>query len=375
MKELDFVSRSRLKYRVGMWWGSFHLRPVILLWVMAMGMIGMGSPFFPTLPAQAEQLPDSAAIQRASEPPSLRISRIRELIPNWQDQCAGFDGQDPVTAQQQALRQVMIELRKSDLGKWLIDQAAKRSVMVCFDDQTYLEAYYRAHLHLIGLNTKFDFAGRLVYLAHELAHVPQHPHFSNNRRFSPKDMLLLHRIREATAEAVATRVLWQLRDLGIDAAWQAKLDTAYGDIARRFELNIDRSRGDNAELQATRSAFHHWFQADWRLEIYDDLMLRTLTRIADDHIGILPPTKRLSDNYLREISSYAGDRFLEMGDGSALISNFGLDWSISDNRTKLDAILNHAHIGKTEEAEEISSIEKVGLSASSSRPIHIDPDQ
>jgi len=99
-------------------------------------------------------------------------------------------------------------------------------------------------------------------------------------------MLLLHRVREATAEAVATRALWQLRELGQDIAWQEKLRTAYGDIAKLFHDHIGQKRGAAAELQATRSAFYHWFEADWRLDIYDDLMLKTLARIADDPIGL-----------------------------------------------------------------------------------------
>ena len=366
------MGRSTLQYRVVNQRDLRRLFPVIFLWVMTMGMIGISSVLFTTLPANAERLQSLAGSQHLTEPSSSRMDRIQELIPDWRRQCVGLDDRDPITAQQQALLDVVIEFRKSDLGRWLIDHATRHSVMICLDGQTYLEAYYRAHLRLIGLNTKFGFAGRLVYLAHELAHVPQHPRFSNNRRFSPKDMLLLHRTREATAEAIATRVLWQLRDLGVDVAWQAKLETAYGDIARRFEASIGQSRGHDAELLATRSAFYHWFEADWRLEIYDDLMLRTLTRIADDHIGILPPTRWLSDSYLREISSYAGDRFLEAGDGRALINGFGLNWSISENRAKLDVILDRAHL---DEVEEISAIERTGLSASSSRPIRISPAQ
>ncbi len=360
-------------------WACYKLRPLCLgsfrrFGIMAVGALVFGALACLAVPVHAEWREDRLVALRLDQAVALpRISRIQELIPDWRDQCVRIDDEAATTTGQAALRQAIRELSRSDLGSWLIGQAAVRSVLVCLDSETELEAYYRAHLHLIGLNTRLGAAGRTVFLAHELAHVTQHPHFSNNRRFSPEDMLLLHRVREATAEAIATRVLWQLRDLGMESAWQAKLDTAYGDIARLFEAGMTRGGGKAAELWATRLAFHHWFEADWRLEIYDDLMLKTLARIAEDPIGLLPSSRRLSDNYLRNISSYAGQSFLVKGDGSALMNVFGLDWSESGNQAQLDKILGAARRGLAETAEKMSVTEGAGLSASSSGPIPVDP--
>ncbi len=301
-------------------------------------------------------------------PASPRLERIRELIPEWQRQCINIDDGRPVTKEQRALHASIETLRQSEMGSWLIRQAAHRSVLVCHDGYTYLEAYYRAHLLMIGLNTKLDAAGRLVFLAHELAHVTQHPHFSNNRRFSPQDMLLLHRIREATAEAVATRILWQLRDLGHEAGWAAKLNTAYGDIAQTFAATMADNTAADAELQASRSAFYHWFEAAWRRDIYDDLMLKTLSRIAGDHIGILPASRQLSDGYLLEISRYAGRRFLEKGDGWNLINDFNSHWLTSGHQARLDDILGHRQVSAVNANEQISIVDRTGLSASSLGP-------
>jgi len=305
---------------------------------------------------------------------SLRMQRIQALIPDWRHRCMTIESVDGITLEQKSLQQAVTVFRQSDLGDWLLDYAADLSVMICLDSTTDLEAYYRAHLRLIGLNTRLNSAGRLVFLAHELAHVPQHPRFSNNRLFSPKDMLLLHRAREAAAEAVATRVLWQLRDLGINEPWQAKLDTAYGDIARLFETNMNQGQSEIAELWATRSAFHQWFEVDWRPDIYDDLMLKTLARIAGDHIGILPPSKHLSDSYLRDMSHYAGRHFLIEGDGRALMGAFGVSWLASGNQTRLDAILGQASLESDGNRSPMPTFrEGTGLSASSSGPTSIDP--
>lgn len=241
--------------------------------------------------------------------------------------------------------------------------------MICVDGSTGLEAYYRAHLGLIGVSAKLDAAGQVVFLAHELAHVPQHPKFSNNRRFPAEDMLLLHRVREATAEAVATRVLWQLRQRGIEAPWRQKLATAYGDIASSFEAAMGDGRGLAPELWATRSAFHRWFEADWRRNIYDDLMLKTLAKIAIDRTGVIPASRRLSDVFLRGIAWYAGQGFLIGGDGRALIEGFSLGEIGSKRQARLDAILAGGRHLSLDRADEPSPIAGSALSASSSGPI------
>ncbi len=339
-------------------------------------VISLGWPHGSASPADAGRQDDAPASRASPDQPKLsfRMSRLQALLPDWQHQCVAIEERAGSTREQQALVRAIGALRRSDLGRWLTDEAARRSVLVCLDEETELEGYYRAHLHMIGLNARLSDAGRLVFLAHELAHVPQHPRFSNNRRFSPEDMLLLHRVREATAEAVATRVLFQLRALGLEAPWQAKLDTAYGDIADLFEQRLGQETGEAAELQAARSAFLHWFEASWRLDIYDDLMLKTLGRIAHDHLGILPASRYLSDRYLLDISNYDGRQFLIEGDGRTLMSAFGASWRVSDRRARLHAMLRQAKADAVLAKEEPQSIEGTALSASSSGPIAVEPE-
>jgi hypothetical protein len=312
------------------------------------------------------------AVAHAPSERSLRASRIEDLVPGSRDRCVAIGDVAAGTAQQEDLLGAVKQLQKAVLGRWLVQQALARSVMICQDGRTELEAYYRAHLRLIGLNARLDPAERLVFLAHELAHVPQHPRFSNNRRFAPEDMLLLQRVREATAEAVATRTLWQLRAVGMEAPWQAKLKTAYGDIVRVFATSMGRRRGDAAELLATRTAFQHWFEAAWRLHIYDDLMLKTLARIADDQIGMLPSSRWLSDGFLLGIARYGGTSFLIEGDGRRLIGAFETSLRTSGRQARLDAILGRARVDHAGSAATGAESAGDGLSASSSGPIDVD---
>jgi len=271
--------------------------------------------------------PSLSQVDRAELPSrdSVRGSRIRDLIQEVDHNCLPIV--DPLAPFNPAfhsrahhkLKETLETVQNSELGAWLVGVAADQGVVVCLDKTTNLEAHYRYHLRLIGLNAKLNAAGRVVFLAHELAHIPQHPKFSNDRRFSPMDMLLLQRMREAAAEAVATRVLWQLRDRNIPTPWREKLTTAYRDIAMEFAAEMAGNDHKDKELWATRAAFHQWFEAPWRTEIYDDLMLKTLSRITQDQAKQTPHSLQLSEEFLLDIANYAGQVFLIDGDGRTLI--------------------------------------------------------
>ncbi len=276
-----------------------------------------------------------------SRGPTERDRRIRALIPDAGRNCLDVDAA-PVTAAQRELAAAIEAVRRSETGARLVAIAAARRVTVCLDRSTELEAHYRSYLGLLGLNVRLDPAGRIVFLAHELAHVPQHPRFSNDRQFSPMDMLLLQRAREAAAEAVATQVLWQLRELGIEAPWWSKLTTAYRDIAEAFEDGMSVDRLGAGEGEAARSAFFRWFDADWRLDIYDELMLKTLARIAADRIGLVPTSRHLSDGYLRDVAGHAGESFLREGDGALLLERYRIETLSAASQARLETILGSA---------------------------------
>ena len=265
-------------------------------------------------PGTAAGAPQRHALD-ALEP--RRAARIRQLIADPEGAClpaaaAAADGSHA----QAALAPAAGALRASPVGAWLLDQAAARGVLICLDPATPLAAYYRAQPRLIGVQASLPPAARTLFLAHELAHVPQHPRYSNNRAFPVEDLILMHRLREATAEAIATRVLWQMRRRGHAEPWRAKLMTGYGDIARAFAAVMadaaDRRRAlaGEPELRATRAAFEQWFASPLRLQQYDSHMLDHVERIAQDRLGLIPPRRRLSERFLRAIAWHAGATFL-----------------------------------------------------------------
>ncbi len=122
---------------------------------------------------------------------------------------------------------------------------------------------------MVGVSTALSEGGKLAFLAHELAHVPQHPAYSDNRYYTPDDLVLLRRVREAAAKAVATRIAWELRENGYRSAWDEKVATPYGDVARAFETAAAADRSAEGLLRATRAAFDCWFDAPWRPQATD----------------------------------------------------------------------------------------------------------
>jgi hypothetical protein len=155
-----------------------------------------------------------------------RSARIAQVIPDHARACLPSAGGSLATDAQRAIAASVAVMAASPLGAWLIDEAATRLVLICHDPNTELAAYYRSQMHLIGLFQRLPEPAKIMFLAHELAHVPQHPRFSNDLRFGAHAVLVVHRMREASAEAVATRVLWQLRARGHAEPWQYKLASA-----------------------------------------------------------------------------------------------------------------------------------------------------
>jgi len=193
-------------------------------------------------------------------------------------------------------------------------------------------------MRLIGLFERLADPARIMFLAHELAHVPQHPRFSNDLRFGPQAVLVMHRMREATAEAVATRVLWQLRARGRTEPWQYKLASAYGDIARAFAQAMDGD-GELAELRATRAAFDQWFGRPGRVHSYDARILAHIARVGDRRPGLVRRTRHLTEEFLRGIGWYGGATFLPPGESPVLSDPYYARGLSPGNAAQLHAIL------------------------------------
>jgi Putative metallopeptidase family (DUF6782) len=265
-----------------------------------------------------------------------RSTRIAQIIPDHARACLPPGGGFRTTEAQQGIAGVADVVAQSPLGAWLLDQAAARLVLICQDPNTELAAYYRAQMRLIGLFDRLPDPARIMFLAHELAHVPQHPRYSNDLRFGPEAVLVMHRMREATAEAVATRVLWQLRVRGRTEPWRYKLESAYGDIAQAFARAMDGG-GEVAELRATRAAFDQWFGRPGRVHSYDARILAHIAR--GRRPSLARPTRDLTEEFVRGIGWYGGANFLPPGAPPVLSDPYYARGLSPANAAQLDELL------------------------------------
>ena len=265
-----------------------------------------------------------------------RSTRIAQIIPDHAHACLPSGGGSRTTDTQRSIAAVTGVVAESPLGAWLLAEAAGRLVLICQDPNTDLAAYYRSQMRLIGLFDRLADPARIMFLAHELAHVPQHPRYSNDLRFGPEAMLVLHRMREAAAEAVATRVLWQLRVRGLGEPWQYKLASAYGDIAQAFARAMHGS-GELAELRATRAAFDQWFGRSGRVHSYDARILAHIAR--GGRPSLARPTRHLTEEFVLGIGSYGGVNFLSAVASPVLADPYYARGLSPDNAAQLDELL------------------------------------
>jgi len=238
----------------------------------------------------------------------------------------------------------------SATGRAVLARARRHGVHVCIDSETDLLAYYFAGRHMAGVRATLSQGGKIAFLAHELAHVPQHPTFSDNRYYPPADLILLRRVREAAAEAISIRIAWELRAGGEGAAWDAKLASAYADMARRFATAADTGGGAGGAagggaglLGPTRAAFDRWFEAPWRRNAYDQMTLAHLARISEDRLGLVPPRYALSHDFLAAIAWIEGRNFLTET-GTRPLTGPAYGGRLSEGNARLLARFN-AHIG------------------------------
>lgn len=258
-------------------------------------------------------------------PDGLKLHQVRRGpsgAPRAAESCLRAGDPDRSNEVQAELGRLFAILAQSAAGRAVLHQARQRNVRVCLDERTHLLAYYFAGVRIVGVSTELSEAGKIVFLAHELAHVPQHPVYSDNRYFPPGDLILLRRAREAAAEAIATRIAWELRQGGYAPAWNEKMMTAYGDVARAFEQAARRDSTGAGMRGAMRAAFDRWFEAPWRRNVYDRMTVDHLDRISGDEIGLVAPRRHLSHARLAGIGWFGGRNFLSDTEGRRLTDRF-----------------------------------------------------
>jgi hypothetical protein len=331
-------------------------KPLAIAALLAAGLSTLG-PWFSASSPEAARRPLEAdpglrldGALAAVDPLSLsgvgrlgpgRLERILRQVANAPEACLRAGAVDRRGARKAELSRLFETLAKSPLARTLLQGAGRSAVYVCADPGTDLLGYYLAGLRLIGLNPRLSEGQKIAFLAHELSHVPQHDTYSDNRYFPPGDLILLRRVREAAAEALATRIAWQLRAAGHAGAWDEKAaDRFYGDIARTFAVARDTIHTPLGELIATRAAFDRWFAVQGRLDLYDRMTADHLRRISGDRMGLVSPRKALTHAFLSGIAQPVGGDLLFSTMGRRLTDDYYRGQISVRNAALLECVLD-----------------------------------
>jgi Putative metallopeptidase family (DUF6782) len=319
----------------------FQARLPVLAGIAALAWSGLSLTFMgkPGEGATAGYRPGGQTPAHASHPLSARTWEADACVPLAEAATPGT-----AVAPEGSIARLLETLARSATARTVLKAARARRVRVCLDEKTDLLAYYFSSMGVIGLSTELSQGGRIAFLAHELSHVPQHPRYSDNRYFPPEDLLLLRRVREATAEAIATRIAWELREAGYPAAWNEKGASPYADVVRAFRYAADGNAGAEGLQAATRAAFDYWFTAGWRRDVYDRMTVEHLQRISRDRTGMVPPRRKLRANFLIGIATLGGGNFIAETHGPALTDSFYAGRVSSRIARRIEGLLRDANL-------------------------------
>ena len=170
----------------------------VWLAAMALAAVSILAPFGPGEAARDDVTPIGAAPNRAAE-----IYRPGGMAPGDTERALSHDpgavagclpaGAADVAqadagagAERAELSRLFEIIATSATGRAVLERARRYGVYVCIDSKTDLLAYYFAGRHMAGVNAALPQGGKIAFLAHELAHVPQHPAYSDNRYSRPR---------------------------------------------------------------------------------------------------------------------------------------------------------------------------------------------
>ncbi len=272
------------------------------------------------------------------------LARVVKQLGVSEDACLDVRQKDSSTPQRSQLSRLVTILSLSPLAADALQMSARRGTLVCFDAKTENMAYYIAGLRVIALQPALTEGARVAFLTHELAHVPQHPRYSDNRYFPVEDLVLLRRAREAAAEAASARMLWQLRRVGYEAGWREKAKTGYRDILNAFAAAMPSVPTPHSEAIATRAAYDRWFERPYRVNQYDAMTVSHVETIAVDDMGLVPPRRFLTDYFLRGIGELGRDNYLAFPHHRALAGKTYRRGLSEENFARLERALDPARL-------------------------------
>ncbi len=310
---------------------------------------------FPTEPPALSDLPPPRQAHAASSRPRRLLARDRDSgskEPEIADVAAHARQALQHPEQSRRLRAAIDLLDKIPDGRALLKAAETAGVMVISDLSEEVLGYYAADSEpkLVGISDTGTLEEQVASLAHELFHVWQdHSGEWLRVNLAPENEVLVQRMLEAAAEAMAVHVCFELKEASHDGPWksyrskQARRDAPYADLAEAYEMRRRRSRGaeEMRPLKAIRAAFDQWFALPERRAAYDSKIVRMMERYQYAYVAAAGcPRVEPDSAWLSDIGVLPDGRNFIEGTGRLALVN---DWYRSGMRDDLARRLDHAN--------------------------------
>lgn len=224
--------------------------------------------------------------------------RVLEIHDNAADICAPVSGPGGAPAIRARVQGLTGTLSRSETGASLVEFAGNGpagALWICFIDDIKNMGQYRSGYGVMDLPAEEGREHLVGTSAHEIRHYWQEAvgyGIFENDDISKKADTILTLAAEADADAIATRVMWELKQKGITGDWDFHMDRANcegkvcrDDILKAFESAIaaDADALDNGKALA--DAFAQWYEDKTRSGPYlmRVMMKYSQRRMSDIH--------------------------------------------------------------------------------------------
>lgn len=250
--------------------------------------------------------------------------RVLDIHENAAQICAPIDGPGGTAAIRARVDALTGTLNQSETGASLVDFAKDGpagKLWVCFIDDIKNLGQYRAGYGVMDLpndQTRHHLVGTS---AHEIRHYWQEEAgygIFENDNVSKKTDVILTLASEADADAIATQVMWELKQKGIAQDWDFHMDRANcegkvcrDDILKAFESAILADANAMENGKALAAAFAQWYQDKERRSPYLMMTMfkHNARKMSDIHGYPLDEPK--NPGYLKPIQSPLSKNILD----------------------------------------------------------------
>jgi hypothetical protein len=172
------------------------------------------------------------------------------------------------------IHEFLREMSLDPVGARLVRRLKEADVIICQYAGFGQRGYFDNEVNMIGFEPILTPGQKLLILTHEARHLDQYlKGFARTLDYSLDEYVRFTFFLESDAQAIATLVAWNLKELGHSRAWKGLLSLDnYRQTGRAFEGvyygTVGRGNKQTAKTLATAYAFRAWLDNPWLTSVY-----------------------------------------------------------------------------------------------------------